>query len=166
VPPLLPDELFGCLARHDVRYVLIGGLAAVLHGSPLPTLDADICPARTSDNLERLATALEAIDARIRTSDTAEGLTLPRDPAFLARIEQVNLMTLVGDLDLSFTPSGTEGFDDLVRHAVLMKIRALTIPVAALDDIIRSKAAANRPKDQRMLPLLRQLAEEIRKGAY
>ena len=65
VAPLLAEDLFACLDRHSVRYVLIGGLAAVLHGSPLPTLDADICPLRTTENLEKLAAALAEIDARV-----------------------------------------------------------------------------------------------------
>lgn len=64
--PLDADELFAYLDRHGVRYVLIGGLAAVLHGSPLLTSDADICPARDPDNLIRLAAALDDLDARIR----------------------------------------------------------------------------------------------------
>ncbi len=62
---LEPDELFACLDRHQVQYVLIGGLAAVLHGSPLPTVDADICPSRDRENLTRLAAALRELDARI-----------------------------------------------------------------------------------------------------
>lgn len=49
--PLQADEIFACLDRHGVRYVLIGGLAAVLHGSPLATFDADICPAGDTENL-------------------------------------------------------------------------------------------------------------------
>ena len=160
---LQPDELFACLDRHGVRYVLIGGLAAVLHGSPLPTLDADICPSRTPDNLGRLAAALDEIDARIRTADAPEGIGFPRDAVFLARVDLLNLVTRLGDVDLSFTPSGTTGFDDLSRQAVPMNIHGATIAVASLEDVIRSKEAANRSKDQRSLPMLRQLLEEIRK---
>ncbi len=161
--PLRAEDLFACLDRHGVRYVLIGGLAAVLHGSPLPTLDADICPLRTTENLERLAAALAEIDARIRTPDTAEGVRFPHDATFLAGIDLLNLVTRLGDLDLSFTPSGTSGFEDLARLAVPMGIRGITIEVAALEDVIRSKAAANRPKDHRSLPILRQLLDELRK---
>ena len=160
---LQPDELFACLDRHGVRYVLIGGLAAVLHGSPLPTLDADICPARAPDNLGRLAAALDEIDARIRTADAPDGIGFPRDAVFLARVDLLNLVTRLGDVDLSFTPSGTTGFDDLSRHAVRFNIRGTAISVASLEDVIRSKEAANRPKDHRSLPLLRQLLEEISK---
>lgn len=160
---LQADELFACLDRHGVQYVLIGGLAAVLHGSPLPTLDADICPSRTQENLARLAAALSEIDARIRTPDAADGVAFPREAAFLAGVELLNLVTRVGDVDLAFLPAGTSGFDDLARRAVPMHIRSVTIAVAALEDIIRSKEAANRPKDRRSLPVLRQLLEELRK---
>ena len=151
------------LGRHGVQYVLIGGLAAVLHGSPLPTLDADICPSRAPDNLERLAGALIEIDARIRSVDTPEGVPFPREAVFLARVELLNLSTRVGDVDLAFTPAGTAGFDDLGRRAVPVRIRNVTVGVAALEDVIRSKEAADRPKDRRSLPLLRQLLEEVRK---
>jgi hypothetical protein len=163
VAALQPDELFACLDRHGVQYVLIGGLAGVLHGSPLPTLDADICPSRTPANLGRLAAALVDLDARIRTLDVDEGVPFPHDAVFLARVDLLNLVTRAGDLDLSFTPAGTSGFDDLARHAIPMHIRGATIAVAALEDIIRSKEAANRPKDHRALPLLRQLLEELHK---
>lgn len=160
---LRADELFACLDRYGVQYVLIGGLAAVLHGSPLPTLDADICPARTPENLVRLAEALRELEARIRTSDTPAGVPFPCDADFLGRVDLLNLITAAGDVDLSFTPAGTEGFVDLDQHALPMTLRGITIRVAALEDIIRSKAAANRPKDQRSLPTLRLLLEELRK---
>ena len=143
--------------------MLIGGLAAVLHGSPLLTLDADLCPARTPDNLDRLAAALDEIDARIRTTDTAEGVRFPRDARFLASVELLNLVTRVGDIDLAFIPSGTGGFEDLAPRAVTMSIHGVSVAVAALEDVIRSKEAANRPKDQRTLPMLHQLLEELRK---
>ncbi len=161
MPALQAEELFTCLDRHDVNYVLIGGLAAVLHGSPLPTLDADICPSRDLENLRRLASALEELDARIRTLDTADGVRFPREAAFLGQMELLNLVTSAGDLDLSFTPAGTTGYADLHRGAIPMIIRGVTVPVARLEDVIRSKEAANRAKDRRTLPVLHQLLREI-----
>jgi hypothetical protein len=157
------NEMFACLNRHGVRYVLIGGLAAVIHGSPLPTLDADICPARDGENLTRLASALDELDARIRSTDTPDGVAFPRDATFLAGIELLNLVTRAGDLDLAFVLSGGATYDELARRAVSVPIRDTTIAVAALEDVIRSKEAANRPKDQRSLPLLRQLLDELRR---
>ena len=161
--PLQAEEIFASLDRHGVRYVLIGGLAAVLHGSPLPTLDVDICPLREPANLERLAAALKELDARVRTPDSPEGLAFPREGTFLGNVQLLNLQTRFGELDLSFLPAGTEGFPDLVLHAVEMTIHGSKVAVAALEDVIRSKEAANRPKDQRTLPVLRQLLEEIKK---
>lgn len=163
MPPLQADEIFACLQRHSVHYVLIGGLAAVLHGSPLPTLDADICPSGEPDNLKRLASALAELEARIRTPDTAEGVRFPFDAGFLANLLLLNLVTRYGDLDLSFRPAGTEGFSDLAPRSLTMEIRGLSVAVATLEDVIRSKEAANRPKDQRALPILRQLLDEIRR---
>lgn len=160
---LQAEEIFASLDRHGVEYVLIGGLAAVLHGSPLPTVDADICPAATGDNLERLARALADLDARIRTPDTPDGVRFPHDATFLGQVSLLNLTTRVGDLDLSFTPAGTTGYADLAARAGAIVINGVRVPVAALEDVIRSKAAANRPKDQRALPVLRQLLDEIRR---
>ena len=160
---LQADEIFACLDRHDVRYVLIGGLAAVLHGSPLPTLDADICPAQDPENLERMAAALGELDARIRTPDAAEGLPFPQEAAFLADLSLLNVVTRFGDLDLTFLPSGTQGFPDLSARAIVMTIHGVRVAVASLADIIRSKEAANRPKDKRSLPVLRRLLDEIQR---
>lgn len=156
-----PDVLFGVLERHGVEYVLIGGLAAVLHGSPLPTVDADICPSRHPDNLKRLAAALEDLEARIRAADTPRGVPFPRDAVFLGSHELLNLVTRAGDLDVVFLPAGGGDYSTLAPRAHPMSVRDLTISVAALEDVIRSKEAANRPKDQRSLPVLRQLLDEI-----
>jgi hypothetical protein len=163
MPLLQADEIFVCLARHHILYVVVGGLAAVLHGSPLPTVDIDICPSREPANLDRLAGALAELDARIRTPDSPEGVRFPHDGAFLAKVELLNLVTRYGDLDLTFRPAGTEGFADLSRKAENVTIRGVGVSVAALEDIIRSKEAADRPKDRRSLPVLRQLLDEIQR---
>lgn len=159
--PLRALEILGALERQRVRYVVIGGLGAVLQGSPVPTLDADICPAGDRENLERLARALTDLGARIRTEAEPDGLPFTCDAAFLANVQILNLTTTGGNLDLSFVPSGTNGFEDLVRSAEVLGLGELSVRVAALQDIIRSKEAANRPKDQRTLPVLRQLLAEI-----
>jgi hypothetical protein len=161
--PLQVDEILLCLDRHKVKYVIVGGLAAVLHGSPLPTVDLDICPSLEPSNLESLAAALDEMDARIRAADSPEGVRFPRDATFLSGVELLNLVTKYGDLDLAFLPSGTEGFSELAPRAVEMTIRGSKVAVASLEDVIRTKESANRPKDRRMLPLLRRLLEEIRR---
>lgn len=151
------------LNARGVRYVVIGNLAGTFHGSPLRTGDADLCPARDTDNLERLAGALRDMEARIRTPDVPAGLAFACDAAFLAQMQMVNLITRFGDLDLSFAPSGTSGYEDLKRGVVNYDLGdGLIAPVAALEDVIRSKEAANREKDRAALPTLRALLERTR----
>lgn len=151
------ERLLQVLHRHGVVYVLIGGLAAVYHGSPFPTEDADITPQADDANLDRLASALRELNARIRTESEPTGLPFAYDAASLAAARTWNLVTDAGDLDLSFEPSGTQGYPDLRRDASDAQLYGLTVQIASLADVIRSKQAANRPKDQRVLPTLREI---------
>ena len=75
----------------------------------------------------------------------------------LARVRIWNLQTDAGDLDITFEPSGTHGYDDLRRDAVAMRLRSGNVTVASLADVIRSKEAADRPRDRAALPGLRAL---------
>jgi hypothetical protein len=159
--PLDPEMLFNVLARHKVEYVLIGGLAANLHGSPLVTNDADVTPRRTEQNLRRLAAALVELDARIRTAKEPEGFEFARDREFLERVNMVNMQTRAGDFDISFEPGGFTGYDELAVHAVPFDLFGVRVQVAALRDIIKSKETANRAKDQAALPVLYALEDEI-----
>jgi hypothetical protein len=164
--PLEPECIFAALAKAKVDYVLIGGLAAVLHGSSAMTNDADIVPAPDGRNLVRLSAALIDLGARLRSAIDPEGLPFDPHPELLASMAMLNMTTRCGDLDLTFAPAGTEGYDDLVVRAVPFRISRRTVQVAALADIIRSKEAADRPKDRAVLPILYALEEEIgRRGS-
>jgi hypothetical protein len=159
--PLQPQELLHTLARHHVDYVLIGGLAATLYGSSALTNDADICPDPSPENRERLAAALREMEASVRTDAEPEGVRVSADANFLRRMQVVNLTTRFGDFDIAFQPAGTDGYADLAEHATKMEIDDLVVRVASLADIIRSKEAANRPKDRATLPVLYALQDEI-----
>jgi hypothetical protein len=162
VPELAFDRILEALQRHDVRYVVIGAVAAIAHGSPLPTEDIDVTPARDAANLEHLAAALRDLDARLRTTDAPEGIPFPFEPASLRNNEIWNLTTAYGDLDLVFVPAGTRGYDDLRRDAVVVDFGTVQAPMASLADVIRSKQASGRAKDAASLPALRQTLEVIR----
>ena len=150
------------LARYEVEYVLIGGMAAVLHGSPTFTNDADICPRRRRPNLERLASALRDMDARIRTDAEPNGLPFACDAEFLERMNMVNMQTKYGWFDISFEPGAFEqGYEQLIPNAVIYPVEDFSVPVASLRDIITSKEAANRTKDQAALPHLYALEDEL-----
>lgn len=163
--PLDPTCLFRELANHEVDYVLIGGLAAVLHGSTAMTNDADIVPDPDAANLERLGTALTELDARLRVATEPEGVPFDPHPALLASIAVLDMTTRCGDLDMTNEPVGLDGYTGIRSRSVRFTVDGLTIDVASLDDVIRSKTAADRPKDHATLPILHALREEIeRKG--
>ncbi len=155
-----PAEILGVLVRHGVEFVVIGGLAAAVQGSPFVTTDVDVTPRRARKNLERLSAALKELDARIRTETVPEGLPFDHDSNSLAGIHLVNLATRFGDLDVSIEPVGTAGFEDLVRDAKPFELGGVRVLVASLADVIRSKEAAGRDKDRVALPTLRRLLEE------
>lgn len=155
--PLDPERLVTTLARHRVRFVLVGALAARLHGFPRVTADADITPARDPDNLERLAAALRELDARVYTERVPEGLPFDCSPQMLARADLWNLVTSAGRLDLAFQPSGTRGYDDLARGAVRFDVYGVELLAARLEDIIRSKEAAGRPQDRQDVLVMREM---------
>ena len=153
------SKIVEILQRHRVDYVLVGGFAAVLYGARRPTEDIDIAPATTADNLNRLSQALHELNARIRVDGVPDGLAFDTSAEALRGMSMLNLRTAYGDCDLTFSPAGfRNGYDDLIGGAAERRVGDVTVKVAALEDIIRSKASANRPKDQEALPELEALA--------
>ena len=143
------------LVRHlnarGVRYVIIGGVAALVHDLPLPaTVDLDVTPARDAENLSRLADVFDDLDAGLLTAEQT-GAWFPRRPvAKWSQYDTLHLMTICGPLDIVFTPDGApRGFDDLVgsaeqRVVLAADAMALVISVAAWE---RLKHATGRAKD-------------------
>ena len=159
--PLRPHQIFATLAEHKVRYVVIGGLAAVLHGSSMMTNDVDICPDPANENLERLCAALRDMNTRIRTATEDDGVAFACEPGLLSRMQTLDLVTDFGNFDLWFSPAGFARYTEFIGHAQVLSIDGVAVPIAALDDVIRSKEAANREKDRAALPLLYALRDEI-----
>jgi hypothetical protein len=148
-PPIDPLGILEVLLRHEVRFILIGAVAANIHGNPLPTEDVDITPEPGAPNYRRLAAALREMNARPRVGGERNAVTEP-------------LTTDLGNLDIVTEPDGTAGFSDLRRDAIDVDLGdSLTVTVASLPDIIRSKEAAGRAKDQAALPALRATLERL-----
>ena len=155
-----PVHILRRLQAHGVRFVLIGGLAAKAHGSPTLTVDIDVCYARDPDNLDRLAAALGELGAVLRGAPP--DLPFHPDRRTLERGDMFTLTTDFGDLDLLGTPAGTTGFEELDANAQSAELDAgLLVRVASLDDLIRMKRAADRPKDRVELEILGALRDEI-----
>lgn len=164
----VPDEPFSfhrvleVLAEHQVDYVLIGGLAALVLGSPVVTQDLDVCYARAAGNLDRLAAALQALHAHLRGAQP--DLPFQLDGRTLALGDSFTFETDFGPFDILATPSGTRGYEQLVANATTVDFDGLSVQVAHVDDLIRMKRAAGRPKDLAALPHLQALRDELDAG--
>lgn len=157
-----PLPLLQVLRRHDVRFVVVGGIAAIAQGSPIPTYDLDVTPARDRENLERLALALRELDAKLRVPH-GPGVPFPIDATFLAEGTAWTLDTKLGPFDLVVAPAGTSGYDDVDVDAADVELaEGLVVRVASLRDVIRMKQASGRPKDLAALPALYRALELIR----
>jgi hypothetical protein len=157
--PFDPLRLFEMLTRHKVRFVVVGGIAGRLLGSPTVTRDLDICYARDAANLRALAAVLAELHAQLR--DVEPGLPFHPDARTLKAGDAFTLQTDAGDLDLLGTPAGTDGYADLARSATLTDLGGVHVLVAAVDDLIRMKRAAGRPKDLIEVEVLGALRDEI-----
>ena len=157
-----PVRLLDVLDRHGVHYVVVGGIAGRLLGSPIVTRDLDICYARDAANLAALAAALSELHAQLRGG--GPGLPFEPDARTLRAGDTFTLQTDAGDLDILGTPAGTDGYVDLARTASRLEIGGRGVLVASVDDLIRMKRAAGRPKDLIEVEILGALRDEIDAG--
>lgn len=152
-------RILSALAVHDVRYVLVGGMAAVLHGTPLPTEDVDVTPEPSSGNLARLAVALEQLGAQWRVQGLAEGFppVRPLSADDLYGKLSASFVTPVGFLDVVMVHSDGARYEALVVDSEPFQVFGLEVAVAALAAIRSAKRAAGRCRDLRALPFLDEL---------
>ncbi len=152
------EALIRRLGAADIRFVLIGGFAGTILGSPRTTVDLDIVYARDEENLARLASALESLRPRLRGAPP--GLPFVLDAATLARGLNFTLTTSLGDLDLLGDVTGGGGYEDLAPHTRLIRVFDTEVAVVTLPQLIRLKRAAGRPRDLAALAELEALLEE------
>ena len=167
VAPLDAIVLLDTLGAHGVKFVLVGGLAAVAHGYTGLTQDADAVPAFDNDNLARLCAALKALDAQLYANpqrrDLGDGDEPPEAAMFTLTPESLRtrtawqFSTAAGELDVLVAIDGPGGYDTLIRNAETRNVAGRLIQVAGLDDLIESKETSGRDKDLRALGELRRL---------
>jgi hypothetical protein len=157
-PTFDPFKALRALVEGKVRFVIIGGIAGRLWGSPTVTNDLDICYAHDAVNLRRLAAVLSALHARLRGVDADVKFEI--DERALALGDHFTMVTDAGNLDVLATPAGTRGFDQLMRTAEKVDLDGLSVYVASLEDLIDMKRAAGRLKDRIELEVLGALLEE------
>jgi predicted nucleotidyltransferase len=144
-PEFDPGALLIALTRRGVDFVVIGGIAAALLGSPRLTRDLDITYASDVVNLEALAQVLADLDGTLRGVE--DDVPFVPDAATLRRTQVLTLATRAGEIDLLAAPAGAPGYNELRANAERMDLGEVTVLVAALDDLIAMKRAAGRPKD-------------------
>ena len=149
------------LARREIDFIVVGGMAGVLHGAPVVTADVDIVHRRTDDNVAKLLALLEDINATFRS----DSRRLKPNASHLQGKGHILLMTSLGPLDVLCELAG-EGYDELVADSVEMDLgRAHRCRVVELKKLILLKELAGREKDKLALPTLRAtLAEKQRSG--
>ena len=138
--------------RHDVRFVVVGGIAAILHGWPGATADLDVLGAFDPVNLDRLAAALNELGATAPGWDGTAGT--------LATQTVWPLETDAGPVDLLFVLEPWGVYGDLHPRSEEVPAFGVAIPVVSLDDLIELKRAVGRPKDLRAAVELEELRRE------
>jgi hypothetical protein len=140
------DEILRALRRHLVDFVVVGGIAIIVHGYIRNTKDLDIVVRPNSLNLSRLSEALAALEAKPRGSAVIK-LT---DPHVLRRVPVVPIMTKAGPLDvvnIEHLAGAPASYDSLREAAITVELHGLELAVVGLSDLIRMKRAAGRKHD-------------------
>ncbi|HEX2294951.1 MAG TPA: hypothetical protein VHN37_06540 [Actinomycetota bacterium] len=143
-----PPSIFEILATRGVDYVLIGAMAAIVHGAGLTaTADVDIAPAPDEENRGRLATALRDMDARLRVGGTEDPIAIALDERTFKGISIMTFVTKYGPFDVLFEPAGAPSYAELYARGTTTSLSGVDVRVAAIEDVIAMKRAAGRRKD-------------------
>lgn len=138
-------RILHALTSRGVDFVVIGGIAAVLHGSARSTFDLDVCFGTDAANLDALGEVLMSLHARLRGAP--DDVPFVPDGRTLKRIEVLTLATDAGDLDVLARPSGAPLYEALRRNADRFDLGGFLVLVASIEDLIAMKRSAGRPKD-------------------
>ena len=145
------QTVFASFQKNDVRYVVIGGIAAVLYGVPRATFDLDILIEPTKENAQRLLDALAEIGFGTAQMTNAEEIVGNEITIFADRVR----------LDVQTSTPGLR-FEDAWRQRVTMTFAGQEFEVASLADLIQSKTAAGREVDLEDVRILTSPEEESR----
>jgi len=151
------ERLLDILVQGKVEFVVIGGWAAIAHGSAYLTFDTDFCYSRSSENIRRLCGALDTLHPYLRGVE--KGLPFRFDFKTVESGLNFTLVTDLGDVDLLGEVAGLGSFDRVADDSEKMELFGFQVRVLTLEALIRAKRAAGRPKDLNALPELEALLE-------
>jgi len=151
-------EILKVLTRHRVDFIIVGGVSAVLHGAPVTTFDLDVVHARDRENIVRLLSALEELEAVYRARPERQ---LRPGESHLASPGHQLLLTKFGPLDVSGMIGKSRTWEDLHGRTRTMEIESsVVVRVLDLETLIAVKEELGFPKDVAVLPVLRQALKE------
>ncbi len=152
-------DLLKRLNERDVEFVIVGGMAGVLHGSSLVTHDLDICAPLTRDNISRIQKALAGLAARFRM--TPNKLAVSENPDDYVGYKNLYLLTDWGQLDILSEITGIGDFAKVVQHTITVELGSMECRVLDLNALILAKKALNLPKDRQAIIELEAIRERI-----
>ena len=152
------ESLLRALGEAGVEFIVVGGVAAVAHGSARLTQDLDVVYSRSEVNIERLAAALVEHSPYLRGAP--QGLPFRWDTETIHRGLNFTLTTDLGDLDLLGEIAGGGDYEDLRPHTVSLELFGMEVLCLDLEWLIRVKRAAGRPRDLEVLAELEAIQEE------
>lgn len=162
------ERILAVLEARGVDYVLIGGIACLMHGASRVTVDADVIAAASIENATRLIAALGDLGAAVLMSEQRmkvedgepwEVESLRRGPDGLFDAEAWHFTTDAGPLDVIFHAAGVGDYHEHLHRAERLAVFGIEVKVAGIDDLIRSKESLSRSKDLSVLDELRQLRD-------
>ena len=152
------ERLLGVLSTSGVDFVIVGGVAATIHGSARLTSDLDVVYSRKRENIARLVTSLRPLDPYLRGAPP--GLPFHLDEKTVAAGLNFTLTTEAGALDLLGEMTGVGGFDDLEGHTIDVTLYSMPFRCVDLDTLIRAKRAAGRARDLETVAELEAIRED------
>ncbi len=156
-----PLAILRILAEHEVDFIVVGGVSAVLQGAPIATFDLDIVHSREPANVKRLMDALRELGAYYRGQGTRR---IEPTSSLLASPGHQLLLTIHGPLDLLGTIGKARGYEALIAKSETMAAGPIRVRVLGLATLIETKEEAGRDKDKAVLSILRRTLEERQKG--
>ena len=151
-------ELLEELLKAGVDFILVGGLAAVIQGAPVTTMDVDVVHSQSTENIARLLAFLKAVDAVHRRLD--DKLIEPKE-CDLSGKGHVLLTTRTGPLDILAVIEDGNSYEDLLEHIVEIDFRGHRLRVLDLKTLIELKKNSTDPKDKQRLPVLKETLRQL-----
>ncbi len=137
------------LAKADIEFILVGGLAAVVQGAPVTTMDVDIVHRQSPDNISKIFQFLKSVDAVYRRPDNK--IILPKEEDFSGH---ALFSTRFGPLDVLAFIEQKKKYEDLLKYTVEIPFRNYTIRVLDIKTIVELKKISKDPKDRQRLSVL------------